>query len=286
MANPRGFTTSRVALEVLPKLGWVAGQNLEIVWRSGENDHKRLEAIYDELIAMPVDVLVVHERPDLAWERTQRIPIVLNGIGASSHLRSEAGRHFPANVTGTLFGHPETSPKTLSLLKAVAPQAKRVAVARYEGRDIEFSDALRDAARALSVSLIPAPYSPESPAAGLDRALAAGAQAVYFRSSPGSVWPRRQKALHEWARRQRVPVIHSQPEAAETGGLMGYGPSQAEQAGRVPYFIDRLLRGARPQDLPLEQPDVLRLFVNQEAARAIGVTFPRELLLQADKVIG
>jgi putative ABC transport system substrate-binding protein len=285
-ANPRAFTTSRAAVDGLRSLGWIVGHNLEFVWRSAEGDYQRLGAIYDELVAMPVDVLVVQQRADLAVARTQRIPIVINGTGSSSHLKSESSKNFPANVTGMLWAHTETSGKTLSLLAAVVPQARRIAVAFDERVTGEMSPTLEDAARTLSMSLIPAPYAVDSPAPGLDRARAAGAQAVYFRSTAGAVWPSRQKPLHAWARRHQMTVIHAYPEAVETGGLMGYGPYLADLAKRAPYFIDRLLRGARPEDMPLEQPNVLRLFVNLEAARAIGVTIPQQVLLQADKVIG
>ena len=285
-ANPLAFNGSRTLVEVLEQRGWRVGTDVEILWRSAEGRLETLGPIYDELIALPVDVLVIFADLDGATARTRTIPIVLNGYGASTHLKSENSKNFPSNVTGTLWSYPESGAKTLEVLKAAVPGARRVAVAvneRIEG--VSLPDGMVDAARWLGISLIHAPYSLDRPDEGLDRARAAGAQALLVRATTGTSFPDRLKTLVAWLRRHRMPSIHGNLQAAESGGLLAYGPDQMEIYRRTAHFVDRALRGTRPADMPLEQP-ALKLVANVEAARAIGITIPKAVLLQADKVIG
>lgn len=285
IANPRAFYSQQGLLDGLLELGWHEGRDVEFVWRSAEGKRERIRTLLDELIAMPVDVLVLNFWTEEAAARTRSIPIVLNMVGSSDHLRSDGSRNFPANITGTLWHYPESQGKALELLKAVVPKIRHVGVAYDERREGTPTKELLQAAQSLNVSLVPAPYSLDAPDAGLDRARAAGAEALYFMANPGTQYPARHKLLHPWIRRHRIAAIHLNLEAADTGGLIAYGPDTLASRRRTAYFVDRLLRGAKPEDLPLEQPKTLRLIVNVAAARAIGVTVPREIVLQADRLI-
>lgn len=137
----------------------------------------------------------------------------------------------------------------------------------------------------MKLTLIPAPYDLDDPMPGLERAARLGAQAYYFHANSGTQRRHRQDALHNWTVMRRVPAIHANLEAADAGLLMAFGPDEQAIYARTPHFVDKILRGAKPADLPLEQPAINRFVVNLRTARAIGVVIPPEVLLQADRVI-
>jgi putative ABC transport system substrate-binding protein len=284
-ANPRAFVAPPLLIDGLRHLGWREGENIEFVWRSAEGQAERHGAIFDELIAMPVDVLVIYGNWEDAASRTRTIPIVIHSSGSAEHLRSERSKNFPVNLTGVLARYPETHGKALSLLNATVPKARRVAVA-FGGRptDAALYPSLTEPARSLGLSLIPAPYDLDAPVAGLQRGRDAGAEGFYF--VPAVHVPSRHRLVEAWLTRHRIPAIYGSVETAEAGGLMAYGPNLQLLYRRLPFFVDRILRGARPEDLPLEQPAALQLVVNLRAARAIGLVVPPDVLLQADRVIG
>ena len=280
---------ARIVEQGLRERGWIHGENIEFVWRSGEGRWDRLGPILDELIAMPVDVLVVFSFAVFeAIKRTSTIPIVMGGAAVFPDTRRAPAGPVPANLTGmTASASSQLYGKRLALLKSLSPGLLRVAFA-YD-RQLKFDwkkpGATTEAAKALQLTLVPAPYDQTDPASGLDLAFEQGARAVLFFDNAGAQRPENQAPLHEWTRRRRIPALHCFPNAVETGGLMYYGTDPALVFRRIAYFIDRILRGTKPSDIPIEEPSVFRLVINLRAAKAIGLTVPQELLLQADRVI-
>lgn len=270
------------------ELGWTDGKDIEYHWRSAEGRYDRLDGIIAELVAMPVDVLVVHGAAvGRAVKRTRTIPIVMAATGSASVLRAGPLSPLPSNLTGTTFdSSPTLNSKRLSLLKAAVPGAKRIASAfDSEIGTLTGGPLFKKAADELKLTLIPAPYDLDDPVPGLERAARSGAQAYFFHANSGTQRRHRQDALHDWTAMRRMPAIHSNPEAADAGLLMALGPDELAIYARTPHFVDKILRGVRPAELPLEQPAVNRLVVNLRTARAIGVVIPTEVLIQADRVI-
>jgi putative ABC transport system substrate-binding protein len=192
------------------------------------------------------------------------------------------------NLTGvTMAVSPELMGKRLSLLKSLLPGIRRVGVVfkPYGPRPGELDPEDIAAATTLGVELIPVPVEYGRIDPGLDAGLRHAIQGLFVGSSPGLEQPRYRDAINAWARRNRIATMHSMPVANMEGCVLAYGTNLENLTARVPYFVDRILRGARPADLPMEQPAKYELVANVRAARAIGLTIPVEILLQADRVI-
>lgn len=267
----------------LRKRGWIDGRNVRLIWRSAEGDLSRLPLLARELVALEVDVLV-------AWghgiapvmQATSSIPIVM---GSSGFLVRE-GRNTPArNVTGlTLVPTAELTGKRLGILKEIAPAITRVAFISDTSEAFDAETAL--AARRLGLSLLSVGYgAPDRLEQALDDAVRQGANAIVVTEGLYLHTPPAQRTLHKLAAKHRLPMLHYNLTAAETGGLLAYGPDIADLHDRVSYFVDRVLRGARPQDIPIEQPARLELRINRRAAAEIGLRIPGAVLAQANRVI-
>ena len=284
-------------IDGLRQRGWVPGKNVEMVWRSAENDYSRQPQQARELAAT-CDVIVVygHTGLDAAMSATNSVPIVMAASFVGGPLKDGAGMVRIAslarpggNITGlSLAGGAEFSGKRLELLKLAAPHVKRVGAL---GHDLppatRAHPATLKAAAALSIEL--ATYSFHSSVARLEPVFAEmardGIDAVWITTVAVLHLPEVQKDIHRLAERHRLPVVHEILAAADTGGLMAYGPDIEKLYRRAPYYIDRILRGTKPGDIPIEQPTDFNLRLNLKAAKAIGLVLPQALLVQANRVI-
>ena len=271
------------------RLGWVPGQNLIIEQRYARGDLARLPALAAELVALKVDVILVSSVAiPAARAATRTIPTVMTFAvddpveeGWVASLARPGG-----NLTGVTLHAPELTGKRLELLKVVLPGMRRVGVLAWpRPGGLGQVRAAEAAARSLSLQTHVVEVQETSQYEGaLDALKREGADALLVLSSSAFFAERRRIA--DLAVKHRLPLVAPFREAAEAGGLMAYGPNIAELWGqRVPVYVDRILKGARPGDLPIEQPTKYELVVNLKTAKALGLVMPQSFLLRADQVI-
>jgi putative ABC transport system substrate-binding protein len=278
-------------LGAMRSLGYVEKQNLVFSERYAEGKVDRLGALAKELIGSGCDVLLASTTPgNLAAKAAARtLPIVMVliadpvGAGIVPNLQKPGG-----NITGVTNIIAELAGKRLEFLKEIVPNASRVAVFLNSNDQnvplqMRYAEA---AARNLKIDLKPVVEirMPSDLKAAFDTAAQAGVQGVLRLIDPLAFTLRQQTAA--LAVQYRLPMMHVLREDVEAGGLAAYGADVAEQYRRAATFVDKILKGARPGDLPVEQPTKFELVVNQKAARAIGLTIPQSVLLRADAVVG
>jgi putative ABC transport system substrate-binding protein len=276
-------------LEGLRDLGYVEGQNLAFEHRYGEWSPERLGDLAAELVQLNVDVILAPGTPPaLAAQRaTTRIPIVFAAVADPVEVGLVASLARPGgNLTGlTILAH-EHSGKRLELLTEAVPGVSRVAVLwnplrTWSGLEVSV---MADVARGLGIQLQSLEVSDPS---GFERAFAAatreGAGALSILAAPFIVQNLRRIA--NLALQHRLPAIFWRPDFAEAGGLMAYGPSQRDLSRRAAALVGKILQGAQPADLPVEQPMRFELVINLKTAQELGLTIPPTLLFQADEVI-
>jgi putative ABC transport system substrate-binding protein len=273
----------------LRELGYVEGQNILIECRGALGVTDRLPDLAAELVRLKVDVLVAPSTPSAlaAKQATKTIPIVMLYVGdpIGSGLVTSLARP-EGNVTGLSVFGPEMVPKALEALKEAAPSVSRVAVWINPANPGHTSpDLLLDAAaKILGVRL--ERVDARAPA-NLDAAFAAAlrqreeALFVY----PGSLPISDVERIAQFAIKNRLPTTALYPNYVRAGMLMSYGPSIPDMYRRAGTYIDKILKGAKPADLPVEQPTKLELVINLKTAKAIGLTIPPSLLARADEVI-
>jgi putative ABC transport system substrate-binding protein len=270
-------------------LGYVEGQNIGIELRFAEGRTEWLPDLAAELVALKVDVLVAAGTPAAlaAKQATTTIPTVFVAVGdaVGSGLAASLARP-GGNMTGLALLTPEVNEKRLELLKETLPGASRVAILLNPGNR-SHEQQVRDlavAARALGVQLQPvevqSPDDFEGAFATMSRQNA-GAVIVL----PSAIHHNHLRRIADLAVRSRLPGMCEFLEFVGEGGLMGYGPSWADLHRRVATYVDKILRGAKPADLPIEQPTTFRLVVNLKTAKALGLTIPPSVLARADEVI-
>jgi ABC-type uncharacterized transport system substrate-binding protein len=270
----------------LRELGWVEGQNLTIEWRWAEGSLDRFATLVEEMVRLPVEVLVVPNATTagIAQRVTPTMPIVVMGAGS---FAQEVGRLAQpgGNVTGFTGLNPELSTKRLELLTHVIPGLTRVAVLWGLAPQNRALQALEVAARALGVQL-QALGAKDSTA--IDQAFAAavreGAGALIVFGNGGFFLPHRAH-LAELAVTHRLPSIFVGRQYVEAGGLMSYGPDSSDRGQRLAVYVDKLLNGAKPGDLPIEQPSKFEFVINLKTAEALGLTIPPSVLFQATEVL-
>jgi putative ABC transport system substrate-binding protein len=272
----------------LRELGHVEGRSIVIEFRNAQGDTTRLPAIAEELVARSVDVIVVGN-PVAAramMSATSTIPIVITASDPlSSGLITNLARP-GGNVTGLSTMTTELHEKRLELLKDAVPGLKRVAVLwhPFSPRVQKAVEDLKATAPALSVELMP--IQAGSPA-DFDNAFAAASrahiQAVYILESP--LFYAHRRRLAQVALNARLPTIYGTRYFVDDGGLMSYGADFTEQARRIADYVDKLLKGAKPGDLPIEQTTQIQFAINLKTARAIGLTVPPSVLTRADYVV-
>ena len=287
---PSGLAPSAEAFQQgLSDLGYVAGQNVAIEYRYADSKPDRLPDLAADLVRLPVDVIVAggSNAARAAQQATRTIPIVLVGgvdpvgLGHVASLARPEG-----NITGPSAMSAELGGKRLELLKEAVPTVSRVAVlfnpaslgSVHQWREME------GAARSLGVQL----YALEVRHADeLERAFATatreGAGALIVLRN-FLMTTHRTRILH-LAAKSRLPVMSEQREFVDAGGLMSYAPSLADLYRRAAGYVHKLLTGAKPADLPIEQPMKFALVLNLKTAQGLGITFPQTLLVLADEVI-
>jgi putative ABC transport system substrate-binding protein len=270
----------------LGELGWVEGQNLTIEWRWAEGSLERFATLVEEMVRLPVEVLVVPNQTTagVAQKATTTIPIVImagGDLAQSAPSLAQPG----GNVTGMANLNVELSTKRLELLTYIIPGLTRVAVLRGHGSQTTTLQAMEVAARALGVQLqvLQARDAPE-----IDQAFAAavreGAGALMVFGDGGSFVPYQAKIV-DLALTHRLPSTFTGRGFVEAGGLMSYASSAAERGQRVAVYVDKLLKGAKPGDLPIEQPTQFEFVINLKTAQALGLTIPPLVLFQATEAI-
>ena len=279
----------RVALR---ELGYVEGQNIATEYRYTEGKQDRLAELAAELVSLKVDVIVVAGgvRPVRAAKNaTKTIPIVMTGGGidpVEAGLVESLARP-GGNVTGITNLTGELGGKRVELLKEAVPKLARVAVL-YDptgpSNVHEVKEVLPAAARALGLTIQPWEVRR---ADGFEKVFAAlnkqRPDGLYV--SGGQLMNANRKRIADLALRTRLPSMYRSREAVDVGGLMSYGADHADSYRRVAYFVDRILKGAKPADLPVEQPTKFELVINLKTAKQIGLTIPQSVLYRADKVI-
>jgi len=275
----------------LRELGYIEGQNIAIEYRYAEGKQDRYPEIAAELVRLKVDIIVATGGNVLvraAKNATKTIPIVMAGAGldpVEAGLVESLARP-GGNVTGTTNLSIELGGKRLELLKEAVPKVARIAVL-YDpvtpGGVRELKEVLPAAARALGLTV----RSWEvRDADGFEKVFALSKQrpdGLYVTSGP--LMNANGKRIAGWALKSRLPSVYSRRESVEAGGLMSYGADAAASYRRVAYYVDRILKGAKPADLPVEQPTKFELVINLKTAKQIGLTIPQSLLYRADKVI-
>jgi putative tryptophan/tyrosine transport system substrate-binding protein len=273
----------------LRELGHIEGQNIIIEYRYTEGKSDRLPVLASELVQLKVDVIVTGTTPAIQAVKntTSTIPIVMAEVADPVAVGLVASLARPGgNITGLTTFSPDLDGKRLELLKEILPKVTRVAYiwdpANSGGR-IRFKG-VQGAAQALAITL-------QSLEARNPKELESAFEAA-IRERPGALMVPNPTVLAygrqvaEFAAENRLPVIYDTREYAEKdGGLLSYGPNYGELLRRAGTYVDKILKGAKPADMPVEQPTKFELAINLKTAKQIGVTIPQSVLYRADKVI-
>jgi putative ABC transport system substrate-binding protein len=272
----------------LRDLGYVEGRNIALEWRSAEGRFERFGEIMAELLERKVDVIVTvnNEMTQAAQRLTSTVPIVMATGWDPVDAGIVASLARPgSNVTGfNIRTDPNNEAKRLQLLKEALPEATRVAFlgvkSDWEGPE---GTSVRDAARLLGVRLIHAEHTPTQYADAFALIIRDQTQALFV-ARHSSNYANRQ-VIADFAVEQRIPGIFPFPEIVQAGGLMSYGASLTDLFRRTAGFVDKILKGAKPADLAVQQPTKFELVINIKTAKALNITIPPLLLAQADEVI-
>jgi len=275
--------------ESLRRAGWEEGRNLLIERRYAEADVARLDGLAQELVQLDVEVIVASlNLPTAAARRvTSSIPIVMVGSTLPAELgfvRSLA--HPGGNVTGTAAPGPETAAKAIQVLKEVAPGLTRLAILNNPATPgtQDFNAARSRAAAALGMTVQMFPVTrPDDVTAALERIAAARAELLFVVSD--GVTEARVRDITSFAVQHKILSISGFTLFTSMGGALYYGSNLQEIVDRSASFVDRILRGAKPADLPVEEPTKFDLIINLKTMRALGITVPRSVLQRADEVI-
>ncbi len=277
----------------LRERGYIEGQNIATEYRYAEGKDDRLPELAAELVRLKVDIIVAADggarTVEAAKNATKTIPIVMMGLGSDpvdAGLVESLARP-GGNVTGITNLGPELGGKRLELLKEAVPKVARVAVLynpATRSNLLEVKELLPGPARALRLTIQPWEVRDaddfEKVFAALNKRRPDG---LYVLGGP--LMFANQKRIVDFALKSRLPSVYNSREGVEAGGLMSYGADKAESYQRVAYFVDRILKGAKPAELPVEQPMRFEFVINLKTAKQIGVTIPQWTLQKATKVI-
>jgi putative tryptophan/tyrosine transport system substrate-binding protein len=280
---------AKVLREGLRELGYIEGQNIVFEHRFVAGKVDRLPDVAAELVRLKVDVIVARSTPVVQAVRkaTSTIPVVISvpdavGSGLVANLARPGG-----NITGTSSIMPELAGKRLELLREILPKLSRVAFLAHSGDPShpQFIKQVQDAAESVRLQVQPVVVKGSEEFGSAFSAMArerAGAVIIQplFAGVLGVAGP-----IAELATKNRLPTISDGLRFAEAGGLIYYGPDQLALWRRIPEYVDRILKGAKPADLPVEQPTKFELVINLKTAKQIGLTIPANVLARADKVI-
>jgi putative ABC transport system substrate-binding protein len=275
--------------EGLREFGHVEGRDILIEYRWLEGRYDRLPALIGELLGAKVDVIVTAGTPaTLAVKKaTTSVPLVMIAVGDPVGTGVVPSLSRPGgNITGVTSISTEMDGKRLELLREVAPHVSHVAVLWNAASPLQVlaEKQTQAAARALHVKVLSLGVQtlPEIQ----------GAFATIARERPGALlvladrlFLQHRALIMDFAAQQRLPGVHAYRELVEAGGLMSFGPSYEDMHRRAAYFVDRILKGAKPADLPVERPAKFDLVINLKAAKALGLTIPQSVLLRATELI-
>ena len=273
----------------LRELGYVEGQNVVVEYRWAEGHYERFPALIKELLALNVDVIVTAGTPAAQAVRraTTTVPLVMVAVGDPVGTGLVASLSRPGgNATGLVSIAPDLEGKRLQLLREVVPNLAYVALLTNPANPFHVGSEqqLRAAASAVHVKAQSFAVRNESE---FDTAFDA-----MIRQRPGAMimladrlFLHHRKRIADFALRHRLPAVYAYQELVEAGGLMSFGPSYPGMHRRAAYFVDRILKGSSPAELPMEQPSQFELMINLRTARALGLTIPPSLLLRADQVM-
>jgi putative ABC transport system substrate-binding protein len=288
--DPEGQTRRAALVQGLKQLGWVEGRNLRIEVRWGAGDAARYRKAAEEFVALPAEVIVIGGGTNVVrtvQQVTSSIPIVFTtatdpvGGGLVASLARPGG-----NITGLLQREFGLGAKSLELLKQLAPSVTRIAVLRdptSTGGVGQFG-AIQAVAPGFKVELTPVDVRT---AAEIERGLTAFARVpnggmIVTTSAPAT---EHRKLIIGLASQHRLPAVYAYDYFVDDGGLASYGSDAAENYRAAAAYVDRILKGEKPADLPVQQPSKVELVLNLKTARAIGLTIPQSLLLRADRVV-
>ena len=273
----------------LRDLGWVEGKNFEINYRWSEGVLERNAPLMAELMALKPDLIVASstQAAQAALRATQQIPVVFIAVSdpVSSGIVASLARP-GANITGVSNFLPATTGKLFELLKTLAPDAARIGVLynpTNDGKVLEMRE-LEVAAQVMGVSVKPLLVSSSE---DFERVFqeAVDLRVDSLATLVEGVTLINRSRIVEFAERNRLPAIYQIKEFVKAGGLMSYGLNYCQHFRRAATYVDKLLKGAQPADLPVELPTTFELIVNVTAAKAIGLTIPQSFLVLADEVI-
>jgi ABC-type uncharacterized transport system substrate-binding protein len=266
----------------LRELGWIDGRNVAIEYRWAEGRDERFAEIAAEFVRLKVDVIVTSATPPVvaAKQTTSVIPIVFAAAGLVASLARPGG-----NVTGLSNQLVDTAAKRVELLREVVPGLRRLAIMANVGNPVAVFDMheVEATARTLGLEVTTPEIRRGEDIAPAFEALKGRAEALYVVFDP-LVGTHRIR-INTFALAARLPTMYSVREGVEAGGVMSYGPNFPDLFRRAAEYVDKILRGAKPADLPIEQPTKFDLVINLSTAKALGLTIPESFLLRADEVI-
>jgi len=273
----------------LQELGYAEGKNLEIVWRSSDGKNERLPKLAADLVQMKVDLIITTGSPptSAAQQATGTIPIVCIAVADPVALGFVASLSKPGkNITGVSILSVDLSIKSLELLGALVPKLSRVAVLVNPTNPVDplVLKQIQLAAKPANIGVSAFEATSESQINAAFTAIAQSRPDGLI-VAPDPFFTGRSRLIAELAAKHRVPAIYSFNSHAEAGGLISYGENLAVNFRRGATYVDKILKGARPANLPVEQPTTFELVINLKAAKALGIKIPQSLLLRADQVI-
>ena len=270
-------------------LGWQEGKNVEYRFVYADGDVDRLDALAGELVGQKVDVILVgsSQSAAAAHRATKTVPIVLAGVANAAGAGLVASLAKPGgNITGFTSQQDEVLGKLIGILHEVVPRARRIAVLLNESnpsRAAYWAGAQRGCSALDLVALRVVASTPAQLGAAVEEIVRQRSQAVVVTSD--SMYFTERAKLHELMQTTRLPVAHALRDNVVAGGLLSYGYDTAANYRDAAKYVDKILKGAKPADLPVEQATKFELVINLKTAKAIGLTIPQSLLLRADEVI-
>jgi putative ABC transport system substrate-binding protein len=287
-ADPRIARSLDTLRQGLRDLGYVEGKTINIEYRYAEGRSERLEESVEELVRLKVDILVASSATvaRAAKKSNVTIPIVVANMGDLKGLVDSLARP-GGNVTGLTHISIELLGKRLELLKEVLPKVSRFVFlddVTTEGYK-RVAKETQDAAKALGVQLqVVEVKAPNSDIDAIFQTMVKERIGAFITESTPRISFHRKKIL-ALAEQNRLPAMHSEEQWVTSGGLMSYGANRSEPYRRIAVFVDRILKGAKPADLPVEQPTKFEFVINLKTAKALNLTIPQSVLFRADKVI-
>jgi putative ABC transport system substrate-binding protein len=273
----------------LHDLGYIEGRNIAIEYRSAEGDFDRLRQAARELASLPVNILVVYgsSATRAARQATSTIPIVMIGVGDPVRARFVTNLARPGgNVTGTTSLGPELIGKRIEILKECVPGLARVAFLWNPDNDsnLAFLEELIIAVPALGLQLISVPMRTSEEYEGAFAAMMQRQPNAFVTQNDPLILQHIGQII-DFVAEHRLPAMYQAKENVEAGGLMAYGATLSDLFTRSAWYVHRILQGAKPADLPVEQPTKFELSINLKTAKALGIEVPPALLARADEVI-